>query len=125
MKIIILTGRECKVIERRMKELNVDYLFQGAKDKLGFLVTFFEQHKIDKSEVGYIGDDLNDFLPMQLAGFIGCPADACEEIKTIAHYISNKKGGDGVIRDVISHMLKKSNKWDKAIADVYKIESIY
>lgn len=85
---------------------------------------FMEEHHIKKEELGYIGDDLNDFPPMQLAGFVGCPADACEEIKEIADYVSGVKGGYGAVRDIIAHVLKKRGQWEKAFKRVYGIEGI-
>jgi len=121
MKIMVLTGRECKAVECRMTEMKVEYLCQNVKDKKTFLEKFMKENNIKKEEVGYIGDDLNDLPPMQLAGFVGCPADACEEIKRIADYISPVEGGKGAVRDVISHVLKKREHWDAAIQKVYGI----
>lgn len=121
MEVMILTGRECAATTRRMSELKVDYLHQNVKDKAGFLKSFMVEHQIKKEEIGYIGDDLNDYFPMQLAGYIGCPADACEEIKEIANYVSSIKGGYGAVRDVIEHYLRETGEWDIAINSVYGI----
>ena len=71
--------------------------------------------------MGYIGDDLNDYQSMKLAGYIACPSDACFEVKQIADYISYLKGGDGVIRDVVEHIFRNSGKWESAVNEVYKI----
>lgn len=120
MKILILTGRECKATERRMQDLNPDFLYQGVKDKYYFLKGFIEENHIFKYELAYIGDDLNDLPAMELAGFVGCPADACEEVKEAADYISELKGGCGAVRDVISHVLRQQGEWEKAITAVFK-----
>lgn len=124
MKIMVLTGRECPAVIRRMQEMGVEYICQNVKEKRGYLEAFMEEHHIKKEELGYIGDDLNDFPPMQLAGFVGCPADACEEIKEIADYVSGVKGGYGAVRDIIAHVLKKRGQWEKAFKRVYGIEGI-
>ncbi len=124
MKIMVLTGRECPAVTRRMQEMGVEYICQNVKEKRGYLEAFMEEHHIKKEELGYIGDDLNDFPPMQLAGFAGCPADACEEIKEIADYVSGVKGGYGAVRDIIAHVLKKRGQWEKAFKRVYGIEGI-
>ena len=119
IKIIVLTGRKCAATERRMQEMRVDFLFQNVKNKTEFLQHFMEEHRIQKEEVGYIGDDLNDFLPMKLAGFIACPADSCEEILNIADYVSREKGGHGAVRDIIEHMLRESGEWEKAVSGIF------
>ena len=79
IKIMVLTGRECAATERRMKELRVQYLCQNVKDKMGYLSEFMKKNQLSKEEVAYIGDDLNDLSPMQLAGYRGCPNDSCSE----------------------------------------------
>lgn len=119
IKIMVLTGRECKATTRRMTEMKVEYLCQNVKNKVDYLKKFMEKNNIKKDEIGYIGDDLNDLPPMMLCGFIGCPIDACEEVKTIADYISCVRGGDGAVRDVIEHLLRESNEWEEAVADIY------
>lgn len=121
MKIIVLTGRECVATKRRMLELKVDYLFQGVKDKRVFLKEFMESHNITKDEIGYIGDDLNDYYPMHLAGYIACPKDSCKEIIDIADYVSSKNGGDGAVRDIIETFLRGTGQWMNAISNVYNL----
>ena len=58
---------------------------------------------------------------MSLAGFIGCPKDACEEVKKIADYIAETKGGYGAVRDVISYVLKQQGRWEEAYSKAYHI----
>ena len=119
IKLMVLTGRECQATTRRMQEMKFDYIVQNIKDKAAYLKDFMEQNNIVKHEVGYIGDDLNDLPPMKLCGFVGCPADACEEVKAQADYISEVKGGYGAVRDVISAMLKIRMEWEPIISEVY------
>ena len=64
---------------------------------------------------------MNDLPGMGLCGFIGCPADACEEVKDKADYISDAKGGYGAVRDIISYLLKQRGQWDEAVSRVYGI----
>lgn len=120
-KIMVLTGRECKATTQRMAEMKVEYLYQNVKDKISFLKAFMKENSILKEEIGYIGDDLNDLPPMKLCGFVGCPADACVEIKKIADYVSTVNGGHGVVRDVIEHILRETGEWDDAVSKVYGI----
>lgn len=121
MKIMVLTGRDCKATKRRMTEMKVEYLCQNVKDKVNYLRNFMVENGIKKEEIGYIGDDLNDLPPMRLCGYVGCPEDACLEVKKLADYISPIKGGYGAVRDVIEHLLRENNLWDEAVSKVYGI----
>ena len=109
MKIMVLTGRQCEAVSRRMTELKVDYIVQN----------FIEKEKLRQDEIGYLGDDLNDLSGMRFAGFVGCPADACEEVKSVADYVSTVKGGYGAVRDIISHILRIRGQWNDIIAKIY------
>lgn len=119
IKIIVLTGRACAATVRRMTELKVEYLYQNVKNKEDFLRKFMNENGICKSEIAYIGDDLNDLPPMSLVGFVGCPADSCYEIINRADYVSLIDGGYGAVRDIIEYLLKKRGEWDNAVVDIY------
>lgn len=116
---IVLTGRECQATARRMQEMRVDYLVQNQKDKMRYLLRFMQEHQTKWEEIAYLGDDLNDLAGMRMAGFAGCPADACEEIKAVCDYVSLVRGGFGAVRDIISHLLKLRGEWESAIEKVY------
>ncbi|MCI9337710.1 MAG: hypothetical protein HFH93_09240 [Lachnospiraceae bacterium] len=119
--LVVLTGRTCKATEKRMKELGIELLFQNVKDKKIFLTEFMNENGVLKEQIGYIGDDLNDYLPMQLVEFVGCPANSCIEIKKIATYVSEAKGGEGAVREIITHILRKRFEWDEIINKIYGV----
>ena len=119
IKIIVLTGRECAATTRRMNEMKVDFLYQNIKNKKEFLSEFMKEKNIAKEKIGYIGDDLNDLVPMKLTGYVACPYDSCREIKDIADYISSNKGGHGAVRDIIEHILRENGEWNKVVAQIY------
>ena len=102
---VIITGRQSKIVENRCKEIDIEKIFQGIKNKLEVL----ESLTNDLSKVAYIGDDINDLSCMTLikksGGIIGCPADAADEVKKIADYISLKKGGEGAVREFIEWII--------------------
>lgn len=121
IQIMILTGRECAATTRRMKEMKVEYLIQNCKDKVNYIQDFMKENNINGEEMGYLGDDLNDLPGMSLCGFAGCPADACEEVKERADYVSDVRGGYGAVRDIISYLLKERGEWETAISKIYGV----
>lgn len=122
IKVLILTGRECAATQRRMSELQAFLIKQNVVDKVDFLKKYMAENNIQKSELAYIGDDLNDYNGMKLAGFRACPKDAVEEIKFISDYISKYDGGMGAVRDIVEYMLKKRGQWEAAYKQCYKID---
>lgn len=121
IKTIVITGRKCNATEKRMCEMKVDYLFQNIKDKKTFLKSFMEENHYEKTDMGYIGDDLNDLGAMDLCSFIGCPKDSCKEVLEKADYISSVSGGYGAVRDVIEFLLRTEGVWNQLVSEMYGI----
>lgn len=98
---IIMTGRKSAIVLNRCKELGITEIYQGITDKLAQLSEIAD----DLSAVAYIGDDINDLLCMravkEAGGIVGCPQDAAREVRKIADFISENKGGEGAVRDFI------------------------
>lgn len=118
-RVLVLTGRECPAVERRMREFQVDVLEQRVKDKALWLAAWQREHGMGAANFAFVGDELNDLAAMRLCAFRACPADACPEVRREAHYISPVPGGAGVLRDVVCHLLNKRDQWLAAARSVY------
>jgi 3-deoxy-D-manno-octulosonate 8-phosphate phosphatase (KDO 8-P phosphatase) len=101
----IITGRTSKIVENRAKELHVTELYQGKHDKLATLKELMQKYDCKKENVAYIGDDILDMACMEECGLVGCPSDACMEVKDIADYICGNIGGDGAVREFIEFII--------------------
>lgn len=77
----IITGKTSKIVEGRARDLKIKEVHQGVSNKIEVLKTLIEKYNLDKSQVAYIGDDVNDIECMQYCGFSACPADAIDEVK--------------------------------------------
>ncbi len=117
--IIIITGRRSKIVERRAAELGIKELYQNIKNKESKLQEIMQEKEITFKNIGYLGDDLNDYQVMKKAAFAGCPADASEAVKEISDYISDYSGGNGAVRQILQHLFRKTGQLDK-ILDRYK-----
>lgn len=107
----IISGSSSKEYQKRLKLLGIRDIFLNSKSKIEHFNSFTEKYRLDKSEVLFMGDDIPDLQVMQVAGVPVCPSDADSEIKQAAVYISDKKGGEGCVRDVIEQVLRLHNKW--------------
>lgn len=107
----IISGSSSKEYQRRLRLLGVKDIYLNSRSKLDHFNSFLKKHKLDKSEVLFMGDDIPDYQVMKEAGVPVCPSDADSEIRQVAVYISDKKGGEGCVRDVIEQVLRLNNKW--------------
>jgi 3-deoxy-D-manno-octulosonate 8-phosphate phosphatase (KDO 8-P phosphatase) len=107
----IISGSSSKDYQKRLRRLGVNDIFLNSRSKLNNFNTFLKKHDLDKSDVLFMGDDIPDFEVMKEAGIPVCPSDADSEIKQVSSYISDKKGGEGCVRDVIEQVLRLHNNW--------------
>lgn len=119
LRLIVLTSRESKIVRRRMEEFRVDIIEQNVKDKAIWLRGFMAKTGISGENIAFVGDELNDLAAMRLVNFVGCPFDACPEVRAEAHYLSPLRGGEGAFRDVMSFMLRARGQWADAVKAVY------
>lgn len=110
-RIAIISGGKSKTIHRRLSALKVTDIFLGAENKLKIFNDYVKRHKLNMNQVLYMGDDIPDYEIMKEVGVAACPADAAEEIKSISHYVSHQKGGEGCVREIIEQVLKVQGKW--------------
>jgi len=101
----IITGRTSDIVKNRAAELHIAELHQGKHDKLDTLKALMDKYHCAKENVAYIGDDILDLVCMHESGLVGCPADACQQVKDVAHYICKNKGGDGAVREFIEYVI--------------------
>lgn len=108
IKVGIITSEKTKIVERRAQKLKLDYLVQGAVDKLAEAENICRQEGVGLENVAYIGDDINDKELLGKVGLAACPQDAQDEIKSIPGIIVlGQKGGFGVVREYAEYIRKK------------------
>ena len=109
--VAIITGAYTEAVRVRFSRLGITHIYLKSAIKIRDYQDFLSKTGVQPEEVMYAGDDIPDYEVMQLAGLPVAPADAAPEIKQIAKYISSRKGGEGVARDVIEQTLKAQGHW--------------
>ncbi len=109
--ICVITGGKTIDVIKRCEKVGIKDLYSGSLKKLPCLIDFLEKNNLHADQVMYMGDDLPDYPVMMAVGVPVCPRDAANEIKAISHYISDKDGGQGCVRDVLEQVLRAQGKW--------------
>lgn len=110
-KICVISGARSAGVDKRLRGLGITDIFLGVHDKIVVFEQYLLDNQLAKEAIVYAGDDIPDLDVMQVVGVAICPADAVEEIKEAADYISPRKGGEGVARDIIEKVLKVQGNW--------------
>lgn len=109
--VAVISGAKSAGVEKRLIGLGIKDIFLGVSDKISVFRKLMQQYNLIPESLVYVGDDIPDLQVMKLVALPVCPKDAVDEIKEVSLYISPKKGGEGVARDIIEKVMKVQDKW--------------
>jgi 3-deoxy-D-manno-octulosonate 8-phosphate phosphatase (KDO 8-P phosphatase) len=112
----IITGRSSQVVKHRMKDLGVEHIYQGYRDKRPAFEALLEIVKLDVSQLAYVGDDVVDLPIMSRVGLAIAVQDAHPFVKQHAHWVTSRGGGRGAVRDVCEMLLAARGTLDARLA---------
>ncbi len=113
IEVGIITGRTSAVVQVRAEELGISRVRQGAFDKVAAWREILEETGIAARESAYVGDDIVDVPLMRQVGFAATVADAEEDVRSEADFVSSRQGGYGAVREIIEFVLKSCGAWDR------------
>jgi YrbI family 3-deoxy-D-manno-octulosonate 8-phosphate phosphatase len=111
----LITHRSSNIVKMRVAELGIEIVRQGIDNKLTAMRNILAELRLTPDQVCYLGDDLPDLAVVRSVGFGVAVADACEEVRQAAQYVTQLPGGTGAVRETIELLLKSQNRWDDLI----------
>ena len=111
----VISGRRSSFVEQRARELGINYLRQGSHDKIKDFRELLAEADVEESEVAFVGDDLADIPLLRRAQLAVAVADAVQEARGVAHYVTQQPGGHGAVREVVELILKAQGRWHESI----------
>ncbi len=112
----IITARTSRIVERRAKELNMAHIYQGNFDKLKAYEDILKKTGLRPPQTAYMGDDWVDLPLLNRVGFAASPANGVVEIRNKVHYISEKSGGNGAVREVCDLIMEARGTYSTMFA---------
>jgi 3-deoxy-D-manno-octulosonate 8-phosphate phosphatase (KDO 8-P phosphatase) len=106
LKCGVITKRVSETVATRMRDLKLDYVYQGQAFKMRPIREIMEREGVVLEEIAYVGDDVIDLPVMREVGFAVAVANAREQVKAEAHYVTEHAGGQGAGRDVVDFILE-------------------
>jgi 3-deoxy-D-manno-octulosonate 8-phosphate phosphatase (KDO 8-P phosphatase) len=115
MKMAIITKRISETVALRARDLRLEYVYMGQAYKMQATREIMAKENITLDEICYIGDDVIDLPVMRECGFAVAVANAREQVKAAAHYVTEHEGGRGGARDAIEFILQAKGILEKVI----------
>jgi 3-deoxy-D-manno-octulosonate 8-phosphate phosphatase (KDO 8-P phosphatase) len=105
MKVGIITKRISETVALRARDLKLEFVYQGQAFKMQAVREIMEKEGVSLDEIAYVGDDVIDLPVMRQCGLAVAVANAREQVKAEAHYVTPNRGGEGAGRDAIEFVL--------------------
>ena len=107
--MLILSTESNSVVGARAKKLNLQF-FSGVKNKAEFLAKLKDSTSSPRAKyVVFLGNDLNDLEAMKIADFSFAPSDAHPQIKAIASWECQARGGEGFVREALELLVERDS----------------
>jgi 3-deoxy-D-manno-octulosonate 8-phosphate phosphatase (KDO 8-P phosphatase) len=119
IEVALLTGRSSQVVADRAKDLGIESVVQGSRNKLSGYEKMVQQRRLDDRDVAYVADDLVDIPVLRRAGLAVAVADATAHIRAYCHACTMSKGGKGAVREVCDFLLQAQGKWEEVTAPYF------
>ncbi|HDI58817.1 MAG TPA: phenylphosphate carboxylase subunit delta [Desulfobacteraceae bacterium] len=108
----IVTGRKGPALAARCRDLGIELVFSGVRDKLALLPTISARTGVPAEETAFVADDLVDLALMGAVGLAVAVADADPAVRRAAHWVTEARGGHGAVREVCQRLLVAQGRWD-------------
>ncbi len=118
LDIAWVTGNTSETVAERAAGLRVKHVYQASWNKRLAIEDLQQKQGYMQDEIAFIGDDLNDIPAFEASGVTIAVANACDELKEKADFVTTKEGGKGACREAIELVLKSQGRWDDAISAV-------
>jgi len=111
----IITGRTSRVVIHRAQNLGIDHIFQGIEDKYSAYTELISKLNLSPEETAYMGDDVVDLPVMIRCGFAISVPDAPDIVKKHSHYVTERRGGRGAVREACDFILKSQGNYENLL----------
>ncbi len=111
----ILSGRLAAPVKARLADLGIParLAVQGSRDKGADIAALARRLGLGLEEIAYMGDDTPDLPALARVGLAACPADASEEARERAHFVTASGGGRGAVRELVRLILRARGSWER------------
>jgi 3-deoxy-D-manno-octulosonate 8-phosphate phosphatase (KDO 8-P phosphatase) len=115
-RIAIVSGRHSEATVRRARELGIEAVYQGVRDKAWQVAAWAAEQGLALDEVLYMGDDHIDLPVFTEVGVSVAPANADAAVRASATFVTRRSGGSGAVREAVEWMLAGAGRLDEALA---------
>jgi 3-deoxy-D-manno-octulosonate 8-phosphate phosphatase (KDO 8-P phosphatase) len=116
LKVGLLSARHSATTMQRAAQLGITLVHQGVASKAAAFDEILNNTAVSDAEVAYMGDDIVDLAVLQRAGLSAAPRDAVAEVRSTVDFVSNCRGGEGAVRELVEMILRAQGHWSAVVS---------
>src|SRR5271156_6970120 len=102
----VVTKRTSETVAQRARALRMEYVYMGQDYKIRAISDIMARGSLTLDQIAYVGDDVIDLPVMRVCGLAIAVANARDQVKAVAHYVTPNAGGEGAGRDAVDFILQ-------------------
>jgi 3-deoxy-D-manno-octulosonate 8-phosphate phosphatase (KDO 8-P phosphatase) len=115
VEVAVISGRKSNSVALRMKNLGIEYVYQGHENKVAAFNEIIEKLQIMPDQAAHVGDDLLDLPIMTRVGLAIAVDDANFAVKQRADWCTTLPGGHGAVREVCDLIMQAQGRFDDVV----------
>jgi 3-deoxy-D-manno-octulosonate 8-phosphate phosphatase (KDO 8-P phosphatase) len=112
----IISGRKSAVVALRARETGITHVLQGVGDKLEAFQRLLKKRGLTEEQTSFMGDDLPDLPVLRRCGLAFSVPNAPEIVRTHAHWVTQRSGGQGAVREVCEFLMQARGTLEQHMA---------
>ncbi len=115
VEVAVISGRKSNSVALRMKNLGIEYVYQGHENKQAAFDELIQKTGITPEQAAHVGDDLLDLPLMMRVGLAIAVNDANLAVKQRAHWCTDLPGGHGAVREVCDFIMQAQGSFEDIV----------
>ncbi|MGZ8197870.1 MAG: KdsC family phosphatase [Burkholderiales bacterium] len=121
--LAIITSRTSQCVERRARNLGIDFLFQGVADKLETFEALARKLGLAPTACSYMGDDWVDLPVLLRCGLAISVPEAPGVVRSRVHYVTRASGGRGAAREACELIMQAQGTFETQLAPFLELRA--
>ncbi len=115
VELAVISAKRSAPLARRLADLGIERAYLGREDKARAMASLLAETGLALLDLAYVGDDLSDLPLLRRVGLPLSVAGAHPRAQAAARWVSERRGGDGAVREICDAILAARGTLDDAI----------
>ena len=115
----IITGRDSPALRVRLAALGINEVHFGTEDKRPAAESTLRKLGLDWSQAAAMGDDWPDLAMLTRCALACAPPNAHTELLAQAHFVTQRAGGAGAVRELCDLLLVASGQYASLLQEAH------